>query len=95
MGTGASDQQGYQGYQGDLRDLGFTMPPGLTGSLKGISYCPEANIASASQKLGRTEQAIPSCPASSTVGTTNVAAGPGTHPFHAVGRMYVRPCTPG
>ena len=43
-----------------LDDLGFTMPPGLTGSLKGISYCPESGIASASQKLGRTEQAIPS-----------------------------------
>jgi hypothetical protein len=72
-----------------LKDLGFTMPPGLLGSLKGISYCPEAGIASASQKLGRTELAIPSCPASSAVGTTNVAAGPGTHPFHAVGKMYM------
>lgn len=72
-----------------LKDLGFTMPPGLTGSLRGISYCPESGIASASQKLGRTEQAAPSCPASSAVGTTNVAAGPGTHPFNAVGKMYM------
>ena len=72
-----------------LKDLGFTMPPGLTGSLKGIGYCPEANIASASQKLGRTELAIPSCPSSSEVGTTNVAAGPGSHPFHALGKMYM------
>jgi len=72
-----------------LKDLGFTMPPGLTGSLRGISYCPEAGIASASEKLGRTEQAIPSCPPSSQVGTTNVAAGPGSHPFHAVGTMYM------
>jgi hypothetical protein len=72
-----------------LQDLGFTMPPGLTGSLKGISYCPEAGIATASSKSGRTEQAIPSCPASSQVGTTNVAAGPGTHPFHALGTMYL------
>jgi hypothetical protein len=72
-----------------LKDLGFTMPPGLLGSLRGIGYCPESGIASASQKLGRTEQAIPSCPAASAVGTTNVAAGPGTHPFHAVGTMYM------
>jgi len=72
-----------------LKDLGFTMPPGLLGSLRGITYCPESGIASASQKLGRTEQAIPSCPSSSEVGTTNVAAGPGTHPFHAVGKMYM------
>ena len=31
----------------------------------------------------------PSCPASSQIGTTNVAAGPGGHPFHAVGKMYL------
>jgi hypothetical protein len=72
-----------------LKDLGFTMPPGLTGSLRGITYCPDAAIASASQKLGRTEQAIPSCPSSSEIGNANVAAGPGSHPFHAVGKMYM------
>jgi hypothetical protein len=72
-----------------LKDLGFTMPPGLTASLRGLSYCPESGIAGAAQKLGRAEQASPSCPASSEVGTTNVAAGPGTHPFHADGKMYL------
>jgi hypothetical protein len=72
-----------------LKDLGFTMPPGLTGSLRGITYCPDAAIAGASQKLGRTEQAIPSCPSSSEIGTSNVAAGPGSHPFHAAGKMYM------
>ena len=72
-----------------LGDLNFTMPPGLTGSLRGISYCPEASIAAAAQNLGRSEQAAPSCPASSQIGTTNVAAGPGANPFHAVGKMYL------
>jgi hypothetical protein len=72
-----------------IADLGFEMPPGFTGSLRGISYCPEAAISSAALKLGRTEQAIPSCPASSAVGTSNVAAGPGTHPFHALGNVYM------
>jgi hypothetical protein len=72
-----------------LGDLNFTMPPGFTGDLRGISYCPEASIAAAAANSGRTEQATPSCPASSQIGTTNVAAGPGTHPFHAVGRMYL------
>ena len=72
-----------------LSDLTFTMPPGLTGSLRGITYCPEAAIAAAAANPGRTEQASPSCPASSQIGTTNVAAGPGSHPFHAVGRMYL------
>ena len=65
------------------------MPPGLTGSLRGITYCPEPSIAAAANNPGRTEQASPSCPASSQIGTTNVAAGPGAHPFHAVGSMYL------
>ena len=72
-----------------LKDLGFTMPPGLLGSLRGITYCPESAIASAASNSGTNEQANPSCPGSSQVGTTNVAAGPGTHPFHAVGRMFL------
>jgi hypothetical protein len=72
-----------------LGDLNFKMPPGFTGSLRGISYCPEAAITESAQKLGKAEQATPSCPSSSQVGTSNVAAGPGAHPFHAVGKMYL------
>jgi hypothetical protein len=72
-----------------LRDLNFRMPPGFTGVLKGISYCPDSAIAAAARNSGRAEQASPSCPADSQVGTSNVAAGPGGHPFHAVGRMYL------
>jgi hypothetical protein len=72
-----------------LGKLNFTMPPGLTADLRGISYCPEASIGAAAQTLGRTEQATPSCPASSQIGTSNVAAGPGSHPFHAIGKMYL------
>jgi hypothetical protein len=72
-----------------LKDLGFTMPPGLTASLRGITYCPEAAIAAAASKSGLAEQATPSCPSSSQIGSANVAAGPGSHPFHAVGRMFM------
>jgi hypothetical protein len=72
-----------------LGDLTFKMPPGFTGDLRGITYCPEAAIVASADKLGRAEQASPSCPASSQVGTSNVAAGPGGHPFHAVGKMYL------
>ena len=72
-----------------LGDLNFTMPPGLTGSLRGIPYCSEAAITAAASRLGRAELAAPSCPGASQIGTTNVAAGPGSHPFHAVGRMYL------
>ncbi len=71
-----------------LGDLGFTLPPGFTGNIKGIPYCSEGAIAGAASKSGRQEQSSPSCPSASKVGTTNVAAGPGTHPFHALGQMY-------
>jgi hypothetical protein len=72
-----------------LGDLTFRMPPGFTGDLRGIPYCGEAAIAAAARRDGRVEQAQPSCPQASQIGTTNVAAGPGEHPFHAVGRMYL------
>lgn len=72
-----------------LGDLNFTMPPGLTADLRGITYCPDAAIAAAAQSLGRAQLTAPSCPASSAIGTSNVAAGPGGHPFHAVGKMYL------
>ncbi len=73
----------------DLAHINFTMPPGLTANLHGVTYCSDAAIAQAANTPGRTEQASPSCPASSEIGTTNVAAGPGTHPFHATGKIYM------
>jgi hypothetical protein len=72
-----------------LGDLNFRMPPGFTGDLRGIGYCPDTSISAAARSLGRNEQAVSSCPSSSQIGTTNVAAGPGSHPFHAVGKMYL------
>ncbi len=72
-----------------LGKLNFTMPPGLTANLHGVTYCPEVDIAAAANTLGKVEQAQPSCPASSEIGTSNVAAGPGSHPFHALGKIYM------
>jgi hypothetical protein len=72
-----------------LSDIDFTMPPGLTASLRGIGYCSDAAIQQAATQLGRTEERYPSCRASSLIGTSNVAAGPGGHPFHVVGKMYL------
>ncbi len=72
-----------------LGKLNFTMPPGLTASLTGVTYCTDQQIAAAAQNLGRIEQMQPSCPASSEIGTSNVAAGPGSHPFHAIGKVYL------
>ncbi len=73
----------------DLGHLNFTLPPGLTANLHGVTYCPEAQVAAAAVTPGRTEQADPSCPSSSEIGSSNVAAGPGTHPFHATGKIYM------
>lgn len=72
-----------------LGDLTFRMPPGFTGDLRGIPYCSDGAIVAAAANQGRAEQAEGSCPAASQIGTTNVAAGPGSHPFHAVGKMYL------
>ncbi len=72
-----------------LGNLNFTMPPGLTANLHGVTYCPEADIAAAANTAGKIEQAQPSCPSSSEIGTSNVAAGPGSHPFHAYGKIYL------
>ena len=72
----------------DLAHLNFVLPPGLSANLHGVTYCPETDIEAAKETSGRLEQADPSCPATSEIGTSNVAAGPGTHPFHATGRIY-------
>jgi len=71
-----------------LDKVNFEMPPGLTADLHGVTYCPEAAIKAAAAASGREELANSSCPASSEIGTSNVAAGPGSHPFHAVGKLY-------
>jgi hypothetical protein len=72
-----------------LGDLNFRLPPGFTGDLGGVAYCPESAILAAANHDGRAEQAVSSCPTASQIGTTNVAAGPGSHPFHAIGKMYL------
>jgi hypothetical protein len=77
----------------ELKGLEATLPPGLTGRLAGIPYCPEAAIAAAISRgepsQGRLEQAHPSCPAASEVGSVDVAAGAGPAPFHAAGHAYL------
>ena len=72
-----------------LGNLNFKMPPGLTANLHGVTYCPEASIAAAANTPGRVEEANPSCPSTSEIGTSNVEAGPGAHPFHAIGKIYM------
>jgi hypothetical protein len=71
-----------------LKALNVTLPPGLTGKLAGVSYCPEAQINAAAQHSGAAEKASPSCPPASELGTANVGAGSGT-PFYSQGHVYL------
>ncbi|MFL5834504.1 MAG: hypothetical protein ACJ76B_11080 [Solirubrobacterales bacterium] len=72
-----------------LRGIDIKLPPGLTGKLAGIPYCPEANIAAAVQRTGLAEQATPSCGSASRVGAVTVGAGAGNNPFHVQGTAYL------
>jgi hypothetical protein len=69
--------------------LTVTPPPGLLARLAGIPYCPEANLAAAASKSGKDEQAAPSCPAASRVGSVRVGAGAGPKPYYTAGAAYL------
>lgn len=73
----------------ELKGVDITLPPGLTGKLAGLTYCPEAAIAAAAGKSGADEAAAPSCPATSYLGAANVAAGSGPSPVHIAGKVFL------
>jgi hypothetical protein len=75
--------------EGELRSIDFTLPPGETGRLAGVPYCPEAAIAAAAGRSGKEEQESPSCPAASRIGSVDTAAGAGSSPFHVPGTVYL------
>jgi hypothetical protein len=70
-----------------------TLPPGLVGKLAGVAECPESAIAQAKSREhdggGAEEQASPSCPLASEVGTVDVGAGAGPDPFYTTGHAYL------
>jgi len=73
----------------EISRLSVELPPGLTGRLAGVSFCPEAAIEAARQKSGAEELAAPSCPASSRVGATTVGAGTGAALVYVPGKVYL------
>jgi hypothetical protein len=73
----------------EFKSLSVALPQGLIGKLAGLSECSEAALASAAAKSGAAEQASPSCPASSELGTVTVGAGAGLTPFYAQGHAYL------
>ena len=74
-----------------LAGLNVTTPPGFSATLKGIPYCPQAaiDLLALSTYAGLAEQASPSCPAASQVGTVTAGAGAGTHPLYVPGKVYL------
>jgi hypothetical protein len=76
-----------------LRSL--TLPPGLSASLRGTTYCSDSALAAANTAAnpghtGADELASPSCPGSSLIGSATVGAGPGSNPFYAnSGKVYL------
>jgi hypothetical protein len=73
----------------ELTHLDFTLPPGVTAKLAGVEYCPQSAIEEAERESGKSEQADPSCPASSRIGTVETAAGVGSEPIHVGGDVYL------
>jgi hypothetical protein len=68
-----------------------TPPPGLVAKLAGTATCPESALAAAAAKSGKAEQASPSCPAASEVGSAGAGVGAGPAPYNATGKAYLAP----
>jgi hypothetical protein len=66
-----------------------TLPPGLIGKIAGVAQCSDAQLAAAAGKSGVAEQASPSCPAGSLIGTVQTTAGPGPSPVSVSGKAYL------
>jgi uncharacterized repeat protein (TIGR01451 family) len=72
-----------------LKAIDTTLPAGLVAKLAGVGECSEAQIVAAANHSGKAEQASPSCPLGTEVGTVDVAAGAGPNPFHVQGHAYL------
>jgi hypothetical protein len=77
----------------EFSQLGVTLPQGLSAKLAGVTECSRAGIAQAISRDGEgegaLEQADPSCPASSLIGTTQVGAGVGVPLTFVPGQVYL------
>jgi hypothetical protein len=75
--------------ESEISSFSTVLPPGLVGILAGIPFCPEANIALARTKSGAQEQANPSCPAASQLGSSQVGTGVGAVLAYTPGKIYL------
>lgn len=75
--------------EGEISSFSTNLPPGLSGILTGIPFCPEPDIAVARAKSGAEEQADPSCPAASLLGRSEVGTGVGAVLSDTPGQIYL------
>jgi uncharacterized repeat protein (TIGR01451 family) len=73
----------------EITHFSTVLPPGLTGNLSGIPFCPEADIEAARTVTGTQETNEPSCPAASEIGHTLVGAGVGGVLAQTLGKVYL------
>jgi hypothetical protein len=73
----------------ELTKFTTVLPPGLTGNLSGIPFCPEAQIEAARHATGLQEINNPSCPPASEIGHTFVGAGVGSVLAQTPGKVYL------
>jgi hypothetical protein len=65
------------------------LPPGLTGNLTGIPFCPETAIQQARTQSGLESTEHPACPETSRIGHTISGFGVGTVLAYAPGNLYL------
>jgi hypothetical protein len=75
--------------QQELKAVDVTLPKGLTGRLTGIPYCSDEALAAAAQGSGKAQQATPSCPAESMIGSAATVSGTGSSPVTLGGKVYL------
>ncbi len=73
----------------EFTNFSIKLPPGVTGKLAGIPFCPDQAIEAARHRTGAQELSSPSCPASSEVGRTLAGAGVGAVQTYAPGKIYL------
>jgi hypothetical protein len=77
----------------EITHFSIKLPPGISGKLAGIPYCPDAAIEAAKARTGphggQEELEHPSCPAASEIGRTLAGAGVGPGLAYAPGKVYL------
>ena len=73
----------------EITRFSTTLPPGLTGNLSGIPFCPDADIEAARGVSGQREEEHPSCPQASEIGHSLVGAGVGSVLAENPGKIYL------